>query len=213
MLFPSISDVILGKKTPSTDLVLYDGSLNGVKDYRDTFDLYLKGNVRFLETLYTDFYVANPKYEKFFDDLRQHRELIANSLPRRLMHSAAGMAKQKYKALSHPFPSKVEILAKYGYDPKQLHHLARLNIFMYKFIKTLSYESSLHMSVSERDYISSLKLHPLKVDEAYSLAREAIKNIDRIVDSGELPEDNGHERATEYLKSLTVDLFKARYDV
>lgn len=130
MLFPTVRATVLGEKMVSADLVHPDGSLNGVKDYRDTFALYLRGNVRFLETLYSDYQVVNPKYQKFFNQLIENRELVANSVPRRLMHSAAGMAEQKLKAFDHPYPSKVEVLTKYGYDPKQFHHLVRLFFFM-----------------------------------------------------------------------------------
>lgn len=158
MLFPTVRATVLGEKMVSTDLVHPDGSLNGVKDYRDTFALYLRGNVRFLETLYSDYQVVNPKYQFFFDQLIANRELVANSLPRKLMYSAAGMAEQKYKALDHPYPSKVDVIAKYGYDLKQLHHLARLWVFMTTYIQTLSFEASLRPNESDRMWLLGLNV-------------------------------------------------------
>lgn len=45
-----------------------------------------------------------------------------------------GMAMEKYYALEHRYPSKAEVLDQYGFDPKQLHHLARLYYFIYDYI-------------------------------------------------------------------------------
>lgn len=216
MLFPTVRATVLGEKTASTDLVLPDGSLNGVKDYRDTFALYLRGNVRFLETLYSDYQVVNPKYRVFFDQLVINRELVANSLPRKLIHSAAGMAEQKYKALDHPYPSKVDVIAKYGYDPKQLHHLVRLYYFMTKFSQTCSFEQSLRPNDILREELLAIKTTPILKDKAFYIAdlyihqiRELVKNCD----NGLVPGDNLHAIAQDFLNSLALDLFKFRYKI
>lgn len=216
MLFPTVRATVLGEKTVSTDLVLPDSSLNGVKDYRDTFALYLRGNVRFLETLYSDYQVVNPKYQSFFDQLITNRELVANSLPRKLIHSAAGMAEQKFKALDHPYPSKVEVLAKYKYDPKQLHHLVRLYFFMMCFSSTLSFEQSLRPAKTLHNMLLNLKTNPLPVEKAWHVAneyREKIKELVTSVDNGLVPEDNDHAAAQDFLNSLALDLFKFRYKI
>lgn len=216
MLFPTVRATVLGEKTVSTDLVHPDGSLNGVKDYRDTFALYLHGNVRFLETLYSNYQVVNPKYQPFFDHLMANRELVANSLPRRLIHSAAGMAEQKFKALDHPYPSKVDVLAQYGYDPKQLHHLARLYYFMNTFVQTLSYEKSLIPSTGLRNMLLGFKTDPMPKHEAFDTAKYykmLIKEIVQKVDNGLVPEDNKHAVAVDFLNSLALDLFKFRYRI
>lgn len=216
MLFPTVRATVLGEKTVSTDLVHPDGSLNGVKDYRDTFALYLRGNVRFLETLYSDYQVVNPKYQIFFDQLMENRELVANSVPRKLMHSAAGMAEQKFKALDHPFPSKVDVLSKYGYDPKQLHHLVRLFYFMFTFAKTLSYERSLRPDDTIREMLLRVKTNPMPKKDAFEVAefhRNRIKELVEKCDAGELPEDNNHAAAEDFLNSLALDLFKFRYRI
>ena len=45
----------------------------------------------------------------------------------------AGMSKEKLKALKHPYPTIVDKINKYGYDPKQLHHILRMNDFIKKY--------------------------------------------------------------------------------
>lgn len=216
MLFPTVRDTVLGKKTDSTDIALPDGSLNGVKDYRDTFDLYLRGNVRYLETIYSEFSVCNPRYEKFFKTLQANRELVANSQPRRLMHSVMGMAKQKYKAMDHPFPSKLEVLAKYKYDPKQFHHLMRLYYFMYDYKRNMSYEKCLRPEGNLREILLGLKTNPLPVDVAWKVAKNIMQKMEemlQVIDNGALPEDNGLAEAREFMDDLAIDLFKFRYKI
>jgi hypothetical protein len=54
------------------------------------------------------------------------RESIANFNRDRGVQSMKGIALEKFHAMEHPYPSKIDIIAKYGYDPKQLHHLLRV---------------------------------------------------------------------------------------
>ena len=41
---------------------------------------------------------------------------------------------EKRKALCHPYPNTMDKIEKYGYDGKQLHHCARLNEFLERYI-------------------------------------------------------------------------------
>lgn len=44
-----------------------------------------------------------------------------------------GMIMEKVEALRHPYPSTVAKIEKFGYDPKQLHHIVRLNVLIHRF--------------------------------------------------------------------------------
>jgi hypothetical protein len=59
-----------------------------------------------------------------------------------------GMVQEKFHAMEHRYPSRAEIVDKFGYDPKQLQHLIRMSWFLetyvhdeccYKDILTLDY--------------------------------------------------------------------------
>ena len=214
MVIPAFRDVVLGKKMLSTDMMVSDGSLSNVKDYRAMFQNYLKGNVNFVETLYTEHYKVNLTYAKFFYDLRDHAALIANARPRKLMHMAAGMAQQKYVAFSKPFASKAAVLDKYGYDPKQLHHLVRLDKFMSTYLRTCDFKHALTPDAEDMGYLLSLKTEPLPFEEAVRLRNYTMENVNHLVQVSdeELPEDNGFKVASEYLDNLAVELFKFTTD-
>lgn len=215
MIFPTIEDVILGRKMVSTDVAAPDGSLNNVKDYRGMFQNYLKGNINFVETLYTNFYCVNTHYRDYFDELRANRDLIANARPQKLVHMAAGMAMQKYEAFERPFESKKEILAKYGYDPKQLHHLARLTFFISQYLQTMDFGLCLRpgaYDAGQREYLLNIKLDPPPYEKAKEMKETYMKAVNCLakVADERLPSDNGFGKAEEFLNDLTVRIFKER---
>ena len=82
-----------------------------------------------------------PIYEKQWNRLVESREAITHFNPYRSVQSMKGIALEKYHAMEHEYPSKVEILKKYGYDPKQLHHLVRVEDYLSRYIAGESYES------------------------------------------------------------------------
>lgn len=214
MLLPSFNMVLMDTARVSTEVKMTDGSLDNCKDLREMFGNYLKGNINFVETLYTPYYVANC-YPQEFEDLRAHRNLIANAKPRRLMHMAGGMAKQKYEAFDHPFEGKLEVLKKYGYDPKQLHHLVRLYHFMRTYRETYNFYAALFCANSTHDrelhdYLMQLKLEPFPVDYARELRKEYMAKVDELVAKSDvdMPEDNGYADAKRYLDQLACDLMK-----
>lgn len=209
MLLPPVRDVVLGKQMVSTDLVMPDGSLSNTKDFRAMFKNYLKGNINFIETLYTRWFAVNAKFYPFYEELRRHRDLIANSQPRRLVHMAAGMANQKYAAFERPFESKREVLAKYGYDPKQLHHLARLRVFMREYNQTTDFEWALTPPSKDFDWLLSLKTEPLVYSDAKDLKERLMEEVNAEVAYADehLPEEYERQEAQDFMDDLAVRLF------
>lgn len=212
LLIPSPRDVILGTKMVSTDLQISDGGLSNVKDYRAMFQNYLKGNINFVETLFTKYARVNLPLGMWFIELRRERDLIANCQPRKLVHMAAGMANQKYVAFEKPFESKKEVLAKYGYDPKQLHHLCRLKLFIDNYCTNMDFETALSFhTVQQHVYLYELKTNPLSYERAVALKEKTMVEINNMVEwaDSHLPEDNGYEKAKKFLDDFSVELFYA----
>ena len=214
LLIPSPRDVILGTKMVSTDLQISDGGLSNVKDYRAMFQNYLKGNINFVETLFTKYARVNLQLGMWFIRLRRERDLIANCQPRKLVHMAAGMANQKYVAFEKPFESKKEVLEKYGYDPKQLHHLCRLQYFIDDYCTNMSFEVALIPPKDKIEFLYYLKTDPISYEHAVTLKEKTMTEINNMVEwaDNHLPEDNGYEKAKKFLDDLSVDIFYASLD-
>lgn len=84
----------------------------------------------------------------------------------RMMHAIHGMAKQKRYALTKEYPSKVDIIEKYGHDPKQMHHIYRLalmacNYFQYEY----GFEESIWFDGVLKDELLELKTKPNHKDD------------------------------------------------
>lgn len=209
MLLPPVRDVVLSKQMVSTDLVMPDGALSNTKDFRAMFQNYLKGNINFMETLYTRWFTCNEKFYPFYEELRRHRDLVANSQPRRLAHMAAGMANQKYAAFERPFESKREVLAKYGYDPKQLHHLARLRVFLREYNQTMDFEWALTPPSKDFNWLLGLKTEPLPYSDAKALKERLMTEVNSEVAYADehLPEEHNRQEAQDFMDGLAVCLF------
>lgn len=208
LLLPNFREFTLNKKWTSTEHAVGDG-LSNVKDVRAMFENFLKSNINFLETLFSKFVVWNMTYDDYWQDLQDHRNVVANANPRKLLHAAAGMAAQKYHALEKPFESKVEVLAKYGYDPKQLHHLVRLRHFMAHYLVNTDFELCLKPTEYEFEYLIGLKKYPVCLEEARALANKTLAEVDGFVERANSlfeAEPVTAERAKEYLDNLACEL-------
>ena len=92
-----------------------------------------------------------------------------------------GMAREKRHALCHEYPSRLIEIEKFGYDPKQLAHLMRINYFLYNYIKGKSYVECIYPTdYSFRQNLLECKRTGcgLTKEEAEEKADEILKNID-----------------------------------
>lgn len=130
IVIPPKKDLFLKKDWVSSEIHLEDGSICMVKDVRAMFKEFYKGNINFVEILFTDYYLYDFVFDPFITRLCEYREDIALRNVNTLLNMCLGMMKQKRSQMSHHFAGKEEVLAKYGYDPKQLLHIARLARFV-----------------------------------------------------------------------------------
>lgn len=117
--------------------------LSEVKDIRKMFECFKKQNINFVELLFTQYYILNPIYEELFAPMLDNAEKIARYNNYASVNCMCGMAFEKYKALTYPYPSIVDKIEKYGCDPKQLHHILRLKDFIERYCNGESYRTIL----------------------------------------------------------------------
>jgi hypothetical protein len=127
IILPSFDDFLFGRKKVSTTLILDNNEHIDLKDIRMMFENLKKQNINFIEILFTEYKVINPKYEKLFNILFEKNEEIAHYNNYKALNCIMGMSKEKYKALEHPYPATKDKIEKFGWDGKQLHHILRLN--------------------------------------------------------------------------------------
>lgn len=126
IVLPTLDDLISGNRMKSTKYDL-DGEQIDVKDIRVMVDMWKKSNPAYLEILFTKYKVISPLYEKFINDIIKIGDDIVKMNFPQLAKCMSGMSKEKVIAMEHPYPSLLDKIEKFGYDPKQLHHIIRLN--------------------------------------------------------------------------------------
>lgn len=170
IIIPNLQDIVLNKNPISTTLVLDNNEHIDLKDIRIMFDTFKKQNINFVEVLFTKYKIINPKYKDLWKELVSKREEIARLDFNKALNCQAGMSQQKYIALKHPYPTIIDKINKYGYDPKQLHHILRMNDFIKKYVKGISYEKCL--IPDNKEYLINVKKGILPLEKAETLAKE-----------------------------------------
>lgn len=178
---PTFKDIAMNHKPVSTTHVRANGEHTDWKDIRLYIQTFRKQNLNFLEILYTDFAIINPIYEKQWNRLVESREAITHFNPYRSVQSMKGIALEKYHAMEHEYPSKVEVLKKYGYDPKQLHHLVRVEDYLGRYINGESYESCLDPGPMKQELIE-IKMGKYSLADARSIADKAKAHVEEMAE-------------------------------
>ena len=189
IVIPSIDDVVLNRNPASTSYE-FEGGLIDVKDIRLMFDNYKKQNLNFIETLFTPYYWVNEDYKNYWAEIKRMADDIAKADPERALKAMYGMALQKQNALCHPYPSKLPLIEKYGYDGKQISHIYRIWYICQRYIDSpnMWYGSYIMfdgtMRQDDKDYLINLKTYCERydVETAKKLANNRVNDIKKLVD-------------------------------
>lgn len=207
LLVPTFEDIVFNKRPVSTTHVRENDEHIDFKDVRLMVQSWRKQNINFVEVLFTNWMWINPKYEQPVKTLIDNSELIARYNPYLAVKCMKGMAFEKYHALEHPYPSKVDVLAQKGYDPKQLHHIFRMKDFLWKYIAEESYVDCL--KATDPEWLIEVKKGKYSLDDARLLAAENVKIISDAADIYcEKVENKCNPEAEEVLNNFVYDVMK-----
>lgn len=194
IITPTFDEIVRALNPVSTTYIRDNEEHIDFKDVRLYIKTFLKQNPNFLEILFTPYLKLNGAYSDLWQQLIDNREAIAHYDCYANIKALRGVAMEKYHSMEHRYPSKADIIDKYGYDPKQLHHLLRIEDFMKRYVKGQSYEECL--IPSNPALLASIKaglyggdmLYTL--EEARQVANAAMCNIDTLyndIDTKKLP--------------------------
>lgn len=176
IVIPKFQDFVLNKNPVSTTLILPSNEHIDLKDIRLMHSCFRKQNINFLEILFTEYRRMNKEYEDLYQPMFENREMIAHYNNYAAVNCIAGMVYEKHKALEHPYPSLIEKIEKYGFDPKQLHHMIRCQIFLNQYIHGDPYEKCLKPNCA--DYLISVKANcPYTLEEAREIADRCDREV------------------------------------
>lgn len=173
---PTFKDIALARKPLSTTHVRANDEHTDMKDIRLYVQTFRKQNLNFLEILYTPYcWFPNCSFFEQWNRLIEHREEITHYDPVRSVKSMMGIASEKYFAMEHHYPARMAWIEKYGYDPKQLHHLLRVSEYLDRYLAGEPYGDCL--LTKQAYYLKEVKqgLHPL--EEAREIANKVYADI------------------------------------
>ncbi len=182
IVLPSFDAIALNGAPISTTHIIKDNNEHiDIKDLRLYINMFRKQNINFMEILFTDFKIINPKYADLWNILEKRKETIARFNEWRAVKATKGTAMEKYRNLEHRYPSRAEIVDKWGYDPKQLHHLLRIEDFLGKYVTGESYAKCLRPF--DPQHLVSVKKGLYDLEQARAIAETAMSNITKMADN------------------------------
>lgn len=218
LVIPSLEDVVMNKKPISTTHICPNGEHIDIKDVRLYFDNFKKQNINFLEILFSDYTIVNNDYQDLWAKLVADRELVAHYNVNQALRCMAGMSMEKKKALCHPYPSLIEKIEKYGYDGKQLHHIIRMNAFIYEYALGDTFEHCLkgwktcnRNGWDYSDLLRDAKLNKFDLDTALDYARYFDIDTNNIKNYYLKEKDEINKNALNLLNDIQYKIIKRRF--
>ena len=173
---PTFKEIALARKPLSTTHVRANDEHIDMKDIRLYVQTFRKQNLNFLEILYTPyFYFTEVDFYNQWRRLMNAREEITHYDPVRSVKSMMGIASEKYFAIEHHYPARMAWIEKFGYDPKQLHHLLRVSEYLERYLAGEPYGDCL--LTKQADYLKAVKLGLHSLEEAREIANKAYSDI------------------------------------
>lgn len=173
---PTFKEIALARKPLSTTYILKNEEHIDLKDIRLYVQTFRKQNLNFLEILYTPYYwCPSISFYREWKRLVEHREEITHYDPVRSVKSMMGIASEKFFAMEHHYPSRMPWIEKYGYDPKQLHHLLRVSEYLDRYLAGEPYGDCL--LTKQADYLKAVKQGLFKLEEAREIANDIYNKI------------------------------------
>ncbi len=209
VVLPSFEDFVYNRQPVSKTVVLENNEHIDVKDVREMFETYKKQNVNYIETLFSKFRIVNDKYKDIVQILFDNAEEIAHINFNQALRCMAGMSKEKLKALTHPYPTIVDKIEKYGYDPKQLHHICRMNDFIKKYAKGMPYKDCLVPDC--KDDLINIKKGVLQLDIAEQLAVLLDNDTCNVKEENVTETDIINQKGIDVLNKVKFDLLERKF--
>lgn len=209
IITPTFKDIALNRKPISTTKIRANDEHIDFKDIRLYMETFRKQNLNFLEILFTKYYFCpNNDFKSQWQRLLYKREEIAHMNPLRSFASMKGIAAEKYHALEHPYPSRMDWINQYGYDGKQLHHLLRIKEFMERFYVGESYAECLISKQPE--YLIEVKKNTLyTLEQARDVANKTMYAVEELYHTAKLSlENKENQEMRELLEDVSYNIMK-----
>lgn len=212
IVLPKFDDFCKKEKPTSFTYELENKEHIDIKDIEVWLQLWKKGNVQFLECLFTDFFIVNTKYANHFTKIKNLANKVVDGHRASLYNAIYGMATQKLEALTHPYPTIKDKIDKYGADYKQAHHIIRLHDFILNLTNNKTFKQSLVPPKQIRDYLMDIKTYKklMDVQELKILCKKYLADILDIKNKylEKAGADNPNPKVDKQLEDIRIEMIK-----
>lgn len=213
ILIPTLKDVLTTKDSISKTLIYPDESHCGIRDIREMIGIWKKQNPTFLELLFSPYvriHTLDCRYKKLWDELVAWREKIARYNEYRFVHSIMGNIQTKYKAFDTLTDAHAAALEKYGYVPKELHHMMRLHYLLMDYINEVPFSRCLTQdNESIHDFLMLLKNGKIPLEKATKLKEDIyIHSMELVASYSDTHIERKNPAVEEFLNDFVVRVFK-----
>lgn len=179
IIIPTVEEMIFGNTKTTRIIELANGELT-VFDIGSIHASIKKQNINFLEILFTNYYIINPKYQYLWEKMCYAAETIARANEYAAVQCINGCIINKTKKIFRSVPSNEDRVAKYGYDNKALADVIRLKEFMHRYIHGVDYASCL---ISENtDFLIKIKTNPpYTVEEVKKIVEDISVEVNKML--------------------------------
>lgn len=182
VILPSLDEMAENAKAVSTTIYTPDSKEHiTLTDFRLWTNQMFKQNINVLETLFTDYFVVNPKYEEVWVELQANREDLAHANAETFLKAVQGIF-LGYK--HHAFvesPTTKEEFDKFGYNPKSFMHMYRVRDFLTNYLAGNSFENCLFVKDEDKQaWLLGIKKGEMSKDKAVASAQvleECVKDM------------------------------------
>ena len=212
LIIPTLHEIALNLQPISTTHVRENNEHIDFKDIRLMIQTFRKQNINFIECLFTPYFIINPEYIDIYKEMYDKKEEIAHYDTCYAVKSMYGQVKQKRKYLCNDSEGRHANIMRFGYDPKELHHIMRFEEFMRRYIAGESFEDCLH--TKQADYLKKVKLGCYSLEEAIILADEYTNKVEKMADeylSNHLNEEKNKE-VDEFLDYIQEKIIRRAFE-
>ena len=118
---------------------------------------------------------------------------------------------EKKKALTHPYPTILDKIEKYGYDGKQLHHIIRMYNFITCYALNGTFKECLTFFIpGQKEEMLNAKLNKYTLEEALKKAEQYDYLTKYIKDINLKEKDEINQDALNVLNKVQYDVIKKR---
>ena len=214
LVIPTFRQVCRNSKLVSYTHVRENNEHIDLKDVRLMLQNFLKQNINMVEILFTDYFIIDAQFLQVFLALREKREQIVRYDQGRGINCCAGMAYEKYKAMKHPYPSLIDKIEKYQYDPKQLHHIVRMEKFIWDFfIDQKPFQDCLKPGGVVADYLLAIKTQPMPLEDAEELAKASLVAIEQYREAFAEYKHPVDETIPVFLDDMVEKIFRISFNI